>query len=528
MIELEKKFEEKYEIKKHDALQEYITFCMCNNTKRVKYKTAEHHILPKSDFPEYKDFATHKWNKSILRHEDHYIAHYLLAKAIKSKEMSYAFYAMNNQETKLRNFDKILEHSSEYQIIMEEALQYMSDINKNKVMAIDKNTNKTIRITSEEYSNNKDKYYTHSTNKITVTDISGKRIRINTFDYDPSKHHIHTKNKKYMIDINTLQGKIFDVNDNIPKNYVHMNSKVFTDNGEYKYIRDIHKDEKITRDEFCVVYDRKTLEKKYIKQTKFDNNIHIKKALNVYDKSFKLITIDADEFESSKHYKTNTLIKVFNKVTLQKIRKLPKDIDKNDIILIKGKILVFRDGDIIQIEKQELKKTDIKNFIKTDINGNKCLFNDKNIGRRKYTKSSNYGAHTKGMVSARNTITNENVIITKEEFYSNDIYVGINQGKKIKKTKISTIGLKNGMTKIVKLYDSNDNILGEFITINKLREYLNKNYQNFPTKKIIRDKKIFSPDKGTFSYKYMKNNNQLRYIGWCIETINPKEYHDKK
>lgn len=49
--------------------------------KSVKFKTANHHILPKWAFPEYKSFAQNPWNKAILTHNDHLIAHFILWKS---------------------------------------------------------------------------------------------------------------------------------------------------------------------------------------------------------------------------------------------------------------------------------------------------------------------------------------------------------------------------------------------------------------------------------------------------------------
>lgn len=44
----------------------------------IKSKTSKHHILPRWAFPEYKSLSKHPWNKAILSHADHLMAHFLL------------------------------------------------------------------------------------------------------------------------------------------------------------------------------------------------------------------------------------------------------------------------------------------------------------------------------------------------------------------------------------------------------------------------------------------------------------------
>lgn len=46
----------------------------------------EHHILPSSVFPEYKDLNEHIWNSVLLTAKEHYICHLLLTKMMKNKK----------------------------------------------------------------------------------------------------------------------------------------------------------------------------------------------------------------------------------------------------------------------------------------------------------------------------------------------------------------------------------------------------------------------------------------------------------
>ena len=55
-----------------------------------------HHILPKADgmFPEYEDLSKHTWNKCYLTNRQHFIAHWMLSRAYKTKQANYAFWRM--------------------------------------------------------------------------------------------------------------------------------------------------------------------------------------------------------------------------------------------------------------------------------------------------------------------------------------------------------------------------------------------------------------------------------------------------
>ena len=71
------KFAEKYA---HD-ISEYLAFIETHSLReRIKYQSANHHILPKWAFPEYSDFRDFSWNKAILYHYDHLKAHKILQK----------------------------------------------------------------------------------------------------------------------------------------------------------------------------------------------------------------------------------------------------------------------------------------------------------------------------------------------------------------------------------------------------------------------------------------------------------------
>lgn len=88
-------------IKSQQKLEEYIDYCMVNNQKEhTKSKTAQHHILPKSLFKDFKDLKYNTWNGTFLKHSKHYKAHFLLTEAIDNRSMLSAFTAMHNRDIK--------------------------------------------------------------------------------------------------------------------------------------------------------------------------------------------------------------------------------------------------------------------------------------------------------------------------------------------------------------------------------------------------------------------------------------------
>lgn len=76
----------------------YIKFIAWCSSKEKIESTEIHHILPKANscFPEYANLKTFKWNSIKLTKREHFIAHWLLWKAL-GKFMAYAFKAMNRK-----------------------------------------------------------------------------------------------------------------------------------------------------------------------------------------------------------------------------------------------------------------------------------------------------------------------------------------------------------------------------------------------------------------------------------------------
>lgn len=79
-------------VSKHYASR-YVKFIQKYNNTGGKIK---HHILPKAKdmWPEYENLEIHTWNECLLTHRQHYLAHWMLWKALGSSQAR-AFWFMN-------------------------------------------------------------------------------------------------------------------------------------------------------------------------------------------------------------------------------------------------------------------------------------------------------------------------------------------------------------------------------------------------------------------------------------------------
>lgn len=88
-----------------EQLEKYFVFLSENATTEPPYE--KHHILPRSLFPEH---IKNKHNLIKLKPKDHFIAHYLLAKAVKENEMFITIQMMTSIFSKY----KLEQHDLEY------------------------------------------------------------------------------------------------------------------------------------------------------------------------------------------------------------------------------------------------------------------------------------------------------------------------------------------------------------------------------------------------------------------------------
>lgn len=95
-------------------LRRYLKFISTRPGIMIKGSTHLHHILPKAPdfYPQYKSIADNPWNGVHLTHREHFIAHWMLAKAFPKSSQSRAFYHMTNIHGKPRS--RLYEESRKY------------------------------------------------------------------------------------------------------------------------------------------------------------------------------------------------------------------------------------------------------------------------------------------------------------------------------------------------------------------------------------------------------------------------------
>ena len=122
---IHEKFDGTNQLIDDDHLIWYLLFCYEADDKSTSYRE-HHHILPKKDFPEYKNINKNIWNGVYLTGEHHLISHYILAKALKNKNTVCAFNMMRRVLPK--NSDL-----SMYSDFREDISKALSDINAGRI-----------------------------------------------------------------------------------------------------------------------------------------------------------------------------------------------------------------------------------------------------------------------------------------------------------------------------------------------------------------------------------------------------------
>jgi len=114
-----------------DKLTFYIDFCLNNHNPALQEKE-NHHILPKSMFPEFKKLSLNPWNKSTLSIKNHIKAHFYLTEAISHHTQIFAFNQMRRGLTKINNQEDLEELSILYESKRKDIALAISRSNKNK------------------------------------------------------------------------------------------------------------------------------------------------------------------------------------------------------------------------------------------------------------------------------------------------------------------------------------------------------------------------------------------------------------
>lgn len=223
-----KLFNEKFEIDQR-LLSEYVDFCLSHIVDKKdygKYECELHHILPKND----KCFPELKYDKQFqvyLLCKDHFIAHSLLAKMLPIKPITFAWNAMLNKTSKLRNKNLIEAITPElYQELKANSARLHKEVSKGKVSVF--KDGKFQQIPKEEQESCK--YPTWSNMFINVFEKgTNKRVIIRKEDYTSEKYYIHTNG--FATYYNILTGKREWISTaNVASHYVAYNLKIYIRN----------------------------------------------------------------------------------------------------------------------------------------------------------------------------------------------------------------------------------------------------------------------------------------------------------
>jgi len=124
-----------------------------------------HHICPKASdlFPEYKSFKEHPWNKIKLTARQHFISHWMLAKAYGNSQ-TYAFWSMTTKQSRksakreyivssrVYEYSKKMQSETHSKIIKGTKNPTNSKIKRGMVHCYDSNNNFLIVTRSEFYA----------------------------------------------------------------------------------------------------------------------------------------------------------------------------------------------------------------------------------------------------------------------------------------------------------------------------------------------------------------------------------------
>jgi len=131
----------------NEYLDKYVCLLVDECTNYEQYKTAKHHIIPKSICKKKNIFADSENNIIILSHKNHIIAHFYIAMCVcnefyfsAANAVSCMFYNYTSghkirlSKTDLEDLD-VIKYSDNYQILMEAACKYRSEINSGKKLS---------------------------------------------------------------------------------------------------------------------------------------------------------------------------------------------------------------------------------------------------------------------------------------------------------------------------------------------------------------------------------------------------------
>ena len=125
----------------NEFFKNYIALLEANQlTEKVKFKTANHHIIPKS-FCKKLGIKVDNSKKGVINllHKDHALAHYYIAMCTKDDYLRYSSISAIqhiigfNKKMNQENIDQFIENLDSYQALKEEQSAYHSSLMKGKL-----------------------------------------------------------------------------------------------------------------------------------------------------------------------------------------------------------------------------------------------------------------------------------------------------------------------------------------------------------------------------------------------------------
>jgi hypothetical protein len=215
-----------YKVHSRKKLEKYIDICLTKNNKTQlrndsgRSKTAKHHILPKSIFPEFSNLVSNEWNSTYLYFSDHYYVHWLLCGIFGNNnyKMNEAFLKMHNCDVPLgRITEKDLINGDDFQLLVEETLSIRSIrakeyMNKKiilpsgeKTTIAKENGKKISKALNKKYIDEQGNITTiafdrvkNRDNFISVIDTrTGNKLCVSSNEYNSKDYYKSTAKKKY-------------------------------------------------------------------------------------------------------------------------------------------------------------------------------------------------------------------------------------------------------------------------------------------------------------------------------------------
>lgn len=273
------------------------------NKKQSSYE--KHHILPRCLYPEY---IKSKWNIIKLPARAHYIAHYLLYKADIDSKLTFAFNMMSvsRQNQQGRASSKILNHSKSYSYFRESLKEAIRNSNSNNVTVICRETNNSVRVSCDEYHNNRDKYIHPNTGNVLICDENGGYTTIKQSEFDSLIHKASAKDTVVVKDASnhTFRVSVYDPRYISGELIPHNTGKVVVTNAnnervqiscqEYKTNKDIYTHHSTNT---VIASDENGVKQKITKDEYLNGNysFHTKGKVVVKNKKGEIFSVSIDD-----------------------------------------------------------------------------------------------------------------------------------------------------------------------------------------------------------------------------------------